>query len=946
VTLAAGIRLGRYEIRSKLGEGGMGEVYLARDTKLDRTVALKVLPADLANDQTRMRRFAQEARAASSLSHPNVAHIYEIEEIEGVHFIAMEYIEGETLREKMARANLDLNEVLEISIQTAAALSAAHTAAITHRDIKPDNIMVRHDGYVKVLDFGLAKLSEPPAVAGGPDVDAEALTRAKVKTDPGTVMGTVGYMSPEQARAQAIDPRTDIWSLGVVIFQMISGHLPFEGSSQSDVIAAILSKEPPPLARYARDVPEALEWIVTKALTKERDERYQSAKEMSVDLRRVKQRLDAQAEIQRSSSPESLHVTSSAPDAATMIAGRGLSQASTSQTETVSTVPAVSSAEYIVREMKRHRLAIAAMLVVVLGALAGIGLLIFKYAIAGNRLRPSPAALKFIRVTNGGNLGNEKIVGGVSISPDGKFVVFVTGDEQGRSTWYLRQVSTNSLVKIFGPVETTYGEGTTFSPNGEFVYFGNSDRTTPDGALYRVSVLGGPAQKILEGIWGSISFSPDGKQITYVRLFPATGESWLVISNADGSGTPQTIAKRKLPDYFSKEGPSWSPDGRRIAVGAESIPEVANATVVEVPVTGGPERAITKPQWAEIHRVIWMSDGQSLVMTADSTILSFGTQVWQVFYPGGEVRRVTNDLNGYGSRSLGLTADDQTIATVQEDYTRNIWLVTPGQGSGRQVSNGKKEGMLSLEGTADGRIVYIDNAGNGFEIWSMKSDGSDKRQLTSDGATKIWASVTPDSRYILFNSNRSGGFNIWRMDSDGNNQKQLTNNETFAIFAVGSTDGQSVIYQSLRGSKWSLMKMLIDGGDASAVTDHQCVGPSISPDGKSIACFSPDEKASLKWQLAIVPFDGGPTTKLIDLPASVSIDPGAKWTRDGRSIAYIDSPAASNIYSQPVDGGPAKALTNYKSDYIDSFNWTRDGKQLIIGRGPTVTDVVLIKDFR
>ncbi len=945
MTLAPGTKLGRYEVRAKLGEGGMGEVYLAQDIKLDRTVALKVLPAELANDQSRMRRFAQEARAASSLSHPNVAHIYEIEEMDGVHFIAMEYIEGETLREKMARANLDLGEVLEISIQIAAALSAAHAASITHRDIKPDNVMLRHDGYVKVLDFGLAKLSEPPAVAGGPDVDAEALTRAKVKTDPGTVMGTVGYMSPEQARAQPIDPRTDIWSLGVVIFQMISRHLPFEGASNSDVIAAILSKEPPPLARYTRDVPEALDWIVTKALTKDREERYQSAKELSVDLRRVKQRLDAQAEIQRSSSPDSPHVTASSADAATMIAGRGVSQTSASRTGTVSTAPAVSSAEYIVTEIRRHRVAIGGILVVVLGALAGAGLLIYKYA-GVNGPPPAPAALKFTRLTNGGKIGSEEIVGAVSISPDGKFVVFSTIDGQGRATYYLRQVSTNSSVKIFGPMESTFGSGTTFSANGEFVYLVNADKTTPDGALFRVSVIGGAVQKILEGIWSSVSFSPDGKQIAYVRLFPATGESWLVISNTDGSGTPQTIARRRLPEYFSKEGPSWSPDGQRIAVGANAIPEVTNATVVEVPVKGGPERAITKPQWAEIHRVLWMSDGKGLVMTATPSALTFGTQLWQILYPSGEVRRITNDLNGYGTVSLGLTGDDQTVATVQEDFTQNIWLVTPGQDSAHQISNGKKEGVLSLDETADGRIIYIDNPGNGFEIWSMKADGSDKRQLTSDGAIKVWASVTPDSRYILFNSNRSGGFNIWRMDTNGNNQKQLTNNEMFAIFAVGSNDGKSIVYQSLRSSRWALMKMPIDGGESSEVTDRQCVSPSISPDGKSIACFSPDAKASLRWQIAIVPFDGGPATKLIDLPATVAIDAGPKWTHDGRSIVYIDSPAASNLYSQPIDGGPAKALTNYKSDYIDSFNWTRDGKQLIIGRGPMVDDVVMIKDFR
>jgi serine/threonine protein kinase/Tol biopolymer transport system component len=940
VTLAAGTRLGRYEIRSKLGEGGMGEVYLAQDTKLDRTVALKVLPADLANDQSRMRRFAQEARTASSLSHPNVAHIYEIEEIEGVHFIAMEYIEGETLRERVARAPVDLNEILEISIQIAAALAAAHASAITHRDIKPDNVMLRHDGYVKVLDFGLAKLSEPPAVAGGPNVEAEALTRARVKTDPGTVMGTVGYMSPEQARGQPVDPRTDIWSLGVVIFQMISLHLPFEGSSNSDVIAAILGKEPPPLARYARDVPESLEWIVTKALTKDRDERYQSAKELSVDLRRVKQRLEAQAEIQRSSSPDSTHVTSSSPEAATMIAARGIS---TSAKQT-STAPAISSAEFIVKEIKRHRVAIAAMFVVVLGAVAGAGLLVYK---AARSREPAPAAPKFTRLTSGGKIGNEEIEGGVAISADGKYVVFATGDTAGRSSYYVRQVATNSLVKIAGPMESFNASGTTFSPDGDYIYFPNIDQANPDGALYRVPVFGGTPQKILEGIWSSITFSPDEKQIAYVRLFPATGESWLVIANADGSGAPQTIARHKLPDYYSTDGPSWSPDGAKIVVGLSSIPEIDNATLVEVAVKTGSERAITKPQWSEIRRVLWLKDGSGLVFTATSTFFSFSTQVWQVSYPAGVVRRITNDLNGYGSISLGLTADDQTIATVQDDMTRNIFVATPGQDSARQISNGKHEGSFSLDTTPDGRIVFVDDTGKGLEIWSMKLDGSDRKQLTSDGAIKISAAVTPDGRYIIFNSNRSGAFAIWRMDLDGNNQKQLTQNERFAYAAAASTDGNWVVYTGLRGGNWVLLKVSIDGGESTQVSDRQCGNPGISPDGKLIACISPDERASFRWQAAIIPFDGGATTKLLDLPPGFSITADLQWTPDGKSIVYVASTNnVGNIYSQPIDGGPPKALTSFKADFIDAFNWTHDKKQLIFGHGGHVEDVVLIKDFR
>ena len=936
--LSPGTKLGRYDIRSKLGEGGMGEVYLAQDTKLDRTVALKVLPADLANDQSRMRRFTQEARTASSLSHPNVAHIYEIEEIDGIHFIAMEFIDGETLRQRISHSELPLHEVLEIATQVAAALSAAHTAGITHRDIKSDNVMLRPDGYVKVLDFGLAKLTERAT-----ETDKEAPTRALVNTDPGTVMGTVGYMSPEQARGQATDARTDIWSLGVVIFQMVSHHLPFEGSSNSDVISSILGKEPPPMARYARDVPEALEWIVTKALTKDADERYQTAKELMVDLRRIKQRIDAQAEIERSSSPESARI-SSAFSAST----QAQSAHSTAQPISVSTAgsiaPASSSAEYIVSEIKRHKTGIGVIAAVVLVAVLAGGFLIYKVSTSGKPT--APPAIKFTRLTNGGKVGNEPINGGAAISPDGKYVVFWTA-EGDQSSCYVRQTSTNSLIRIVGPTAMNAG-GSTLSPDGEFVYFNANDKDNPDGALFKVPVLGGTPQKILEGIWSPPSFSPDGKQIAYVRLFPSTGESWLVTANADGTGAPRTIAKRKLPNYYSSNGPSWSPDGKRIAVGAQSIPEVGNATVVEVPVEGGNERAITSPQWSQVFRVIWIRDGSGLVFTANSSFTSTGTQVWFLSYPDGAAHRITNDLNGYGLFSVGLTADSNTLVTVQVDFTNAIWMTPPNEDASkaRQISNGKYEGAFSLDGAPDGRIVYLDYAGAGTEIWTMKADGGDKKQLTSNGAIKNKANFTRDGRFILFDSNRSGAFNIWRMDFDGNNQKQLTNNESFAIGAVSSIDGKWIVYQALRDGRWGVWKLPSDGGDATRMIDRQCVAPAISPDGKTVACLSPDEKAGFKWQIAVAPFEGGTATKFIDLPTTANFY-GIAWTPDGRSIAYADvSGPAQNIFAQPVDGGARKQLTNFKSDWIAAFNWTRDGKQLILGRGPASQDVVLIKDFR
>ena len=301
--LSPGTKLGRYEIRSKLSEGGMGEVYLAQDTKLNRKVALKILPAEVVSKQERMRRFAQEAKAASALNHPNIITIHEIDQADSIYFIATEFIDGRTLRECMRNAPMKLTEVLDIAPQIASALSAAHAVGIVHRDIKPENIMLRSDGIVKVLDFGLAKLTEQ---VSSELIDTEAPTRFAFNTEPGVVMGTALYMSPEQARGQQVDARTDIFSLGVLIYEMVAGRLPFEGSNTNEILASILSdKETPLLARYAREVPIELERIVAKALRKNRDQRYQTTKDLLLDLQSLKSEVEFERKLERSTPPKS-----------------------------------------------------------------------------------------------------------------------------------------------------------------------------------------------------------------------------------------------------------------------------------------------------------------------------------------------------------------------------------------------------------------------------------------------------------------------------------------------------------------------------------------------------------------------------------------------------------------------------------------------------------------
>ncbi|MBA3356843.1 MAG: serine/threonine protein kinase, partial [Pyrinomonadaceae bacterium] len=301
--LVAGQVVGHYQIIAPLGKGGMGEVYLASDTKLDRKVALKLLPVEFTNHKDLLRRFIQEAKAASSLNHPNIITIHEIGEIDSVHFIATEFIDGQTLKQRMKRARLKFADVLDVSIQVASALEAAHAAGLVHRDIKPENIMQRPDGYVKVLDFGLAKLTEKSSQSKV--LDSEVGTMLRGHTKPGTVLGTVDYMSPEQARGQVLDQRTDVFSLGIVLYEMAAGRMPFAAATSVDALVSILEKEPPPLYEYAPEIPAEFQRIISKALRKDREERYQTIKDLLIDLKTLKEELSFTQKLERSKPPRS-----------------------------------------------------------------------------------------------------------------------------------------------------------------------------------------------------------------------------------------------------------------------------------------------------------------------------------------------------------------------------------------------------------------------------------------------------------------------------------------------------------------------------------------------------------------------------------------------------------------------------------------------------------------
>lgn len=936
MTLAPGTRFGPYEILSHLGAGGMGQVYLAQDVKLRRKVALKLLSAEFADNQDRLRRFIREAETAAGLSHPNAAHIYEVSQADSINFIAMEYVEGETLRRRTVHTKLSTDEILDIAVQVASALSAAHQAGIVHRDIKPENIMLRPDGYVKVLDFGLAKLTERQPGAS----DTEAITMANVDTEPGKVMGTVAYMSPEQARGLAVDARSDVFSLGVVIYEMVTCHKPFQGETSTDVFVSILKTEPAPLARYSPEVPTELQRVVSKALRKDREERYQTVKDLLLDLRSLKQELEFQEKLQISLSSEVSGVAAAA-------AGSGQIALATARQTAAHSIDAAtrttSSAEYLISEIKSHKKAAALALAVSIIAAVGLAFGLLKLIGRNNSSVPFQA-MKITRLTTTG----KALWTSLSISADGKYVTYVVDDDRRQSLW-VKHVATNSNVQIVPPADVDY-RGVTFSRDGNYVYYANSYKNDPVGALYQVPVLGGTGRKILEGIDGPVTFSPDGKRLAFVREYLSKAERALIVANVDGTGE-QKLATRKNPDYFVRRGPAWSPDGKIIACPAGSnIGSYQN--LVEVQVESGSEKPISTHKFVEVGQVAWLPNGTGLLMTAADQRPN-PSQLYYLSYPGGELRKVTNDLNNY--YAVSLTADLNTLVAVQHDVLSRIWIA-PSEDTSRakQITSGKVDGGDGICWTPADRIVYQSTAGGSYDLWIMDADGSNQKQLT--GRTGVQGSaanvargspsVSRDGRYIVFHGNSTGSFDIWRMDSNGDNLKQLTTDGA-AFSPACSPDGQWVVYTSNSSGKDTLLKVGINGGEPLQLTDKPSPHPAISPDGKLIACYYGDERSNSPWKLALIPFEGGQPTKLLDVPATVNLDTPIKWTPDGRAVVYGDTRnGISNIWSQPVDGGPPKQLTNFNTDGILHFDWSRDGKQLACSRGNEISDIILMSNSK
>ncbi len=901
---------GHYEIIEQIGAGGMGEVYLAKDKKLDRLVAVKILNEKFSRDESNLRRFTQEAKAASALNHPNILIIHEIGAEGDAHFIVSEFIKGETLREIFNKRTLKLSKVLDISIQIANALCTAHEARLVHRDIKPENIMIRPDGYVKILDFGLAKIIEQKSVG------FEDATVIQNHTAKGLIMGTVNYMSPEQAKGELVDQRTDIFSFGVVIYEMIAGRTPFAGNSMSETFANLINAEPHSLQYFAVNLPEELLRIIIKTLRKNKDERYQMMDELLAELKSLRESLPLDKGIGKSHFP-------TAENATTIL------QATT---DNINSKTAETNYGFA-RQIELHRPVIFILLTMLIIISAGI------FYIRSSFIEELPMNFQPQKSTRLSAVG--KAVNAV-ISPDGRYVVYVVEDGGKQSLW-LRHIASESTVQLL-PSGINNVFGLQFSPDSNHVYY-NANRS-----VYQIPVLGGTPAKVLDDIKGGLTFSPDAKHIAFRRIDGQNFEiNSIIIADTDGTNQRQLISREDIFDSPI----AWSPDGKIIACIRVNPEKFYTKEILAVQVAGGSAALIPSLVLLNsIGQIVWMPDGKSLLIVAaavdgDESGLS---QILQVQYPSGETQSITKDSSDY--TNVSLTVDGHSLVSVKLEHTAHIWAMpTYDIKDLKQLTFGsdKNDGAQGISYLSDGRIVYDSTPNRKSEAWIVGADGNNSRQLMTDAGS---TTVSPDGRFLVYQNNIKEKVGLWRMDLSDGSKKQLT--QKADLLATFSPDGKWIVYQGFTDQipPASLYKVSVDGGEPIQLTKNIIpFSPTVSPDGKQIAfSFGRREGDKYKQYIALMPFGGGEITNMFDTNLQYMDNYGKQnlqWTPDGKAVNYIAlDKNVSNIWRKPIDGSASLQITNFTNDHIFNFAFSPDGSQLALSRGTFSSDVYLIENIK
>jgi Tol biopolymer transport system component/predicted Ser/Thr protein kinase len=889
-----GQTVAHYRIHEKLGEGGMGVVYKALDTHLDRFVALKVLPPEKVADPDRKRRFVQEAKAASALNHPNIITIHDISEAGGVTFIAMEYVDGKTLDQLIRRKGLPLNDALKYAIQIAGALAKAHGAGIVHRDLKPSNLMVTGEGLVKVLDFGLAKLTEP-GVPSGPG-ELAATQTLEARTQEGTIVGTVAYMSPEQAQGKPVDARSDIFSFGAVLYEMVSGRRAFQRNSQASTIAAILRDEPQPISQTATGTPRDLEKIIARCLRKDPARRFQGMPDVQVALEELKEESESGALVAAAPPPRS-----------------------------------------------RRRVwvwaACALAIALAAGAAAWFGLL--------RRPPPGPPARVSALAARAG------IEWGPALSPDGKQVAFVwNGERQDNWDIYVQLVDEATPRRL--TTELAFDYSPVWSPDGLRLAF---LRTTPASTEVLIIPAGGGAERRLHVSavrcqfalpsmarqFCGLGWSPDGKFLTIVdKESPQALNSIFLLDI-------ETREKRKLttpPSGWFGDGVSvFSPDGRTLAFARSRSAYQSDIYILPLSDRYGPRgepRRLTH-DITLICGLDWTADGRSVVFASSRG----GVQaLWRVAVSGGEPERLTVGSENAYWPSVSRKGD--RLAYGQSIFDYNIWRVgAPGT---RDPAGGPtrltQSPLLDMNPafSPDGRkVVWASSTGGNFEIWTCGSDGSQATRLTDLRLDSLWPQWSPNGRQIAFHSSTGGPAHVYVIGAEGGAPRRLTTSEFPESGASWSRDGKWVYFVSDRGEGRAVWRVPAVGGSPVLVVRKGWRPVFESFDGKVVYYGGFDGRV---WK---VPVAGGePTPALnrgkralwnISTTGFYVLDPDAKG---GPAIEFFPFAPGGRTQTLTLPGEP------------DTYFWgagtlavSADGRWVLYEhRERNEADIMLVENFR
>ncbi len=868
--------IGPFEVHERLGASGMGEVYKARDTRLNRFVALKLLP-DAADEPAR-ERFQREALAIAALNHPHICTLYEVGDDQGRPYLVLELLEGETLKARLRRGALDPDQLLDWSVQISDALDAAHRKGVLHRDLKPENIWVAPGGHIKVLDFGLARLDvERPADA------------ATVLTSPGVAMGTVPYMSPEQARGGTLDARSDIFSFGSVFYEMASGRAAFPANNAADSVAAVLNAQPPKLAQVRPELAPMVGQVAERCLEKDPDLRYQSAADLRGELKRLKRE-----------------------------------SGSSSSAAAVSAAVAAAAA----KPRRPAWLWPAAALVLVVAAAVW-------WALRPRAAAP-PLSLQFRQLTFSGN-----VVDAV-ISPDGKFLAHVDNGAQGTALHLLSIVS-NSDVQIMPPASDCC-QSPSFSPDGGQVYFRDGNR------LQAVPVLGGAVRTIAASACSGAGFSPDGRQIAFVADHGTNHQPIfaLMLARPDGSAARVLHSTAPGDGYLSQcwistvnqptHAPAWSPDGRWIALaeapvaGAGHI-QLVNASTGAVRNLGPPIASFTAADLS------WLPNGSGIVFSA-SIPDTANSQIWEVSYPAGKLVRLTNGLQGYAEASLSASGQ---LAMIHAAPESSVWAQAHPGGAFSQLPGGgtDQDGRVGLAWTPSGGLATLENFGGKYQLWAADADGGNARMLAQLPPGFAYDLTAAPNGQLVFGLNQSGS--VWRVNADGSDLTELVHPQGGAqaynpSVALG---GRDVVYMYVTGGgNQSLYGVPLAGGPPRQLWPGSVLAGAlaVSPDGARVFLLS---KLGGAAKPVIVRLDGAQpqVTPLVSPPGAGG---PIQWTADGKAVAYVvRHGTVANLWALPVPGGKPYPITHFTGALnIGAYAFAPDGR-LALARFTPNQDVVL-----